>query len=387
MGPGSRTAGPDGYQRPTKRARTGGRGRGKGKGKARGRGKAKQGQPRDFVPEVVKIDKASALRLKGKQITGTDAMGGGYRMARASHGTDSGCWYYEVHIDKDKVAAQDAAYRVGFAHKKADLQGPCGMDRYSFGYRNIEGSLVYASHRVDQANEPYKAGDIIGCLINFQSDELEDIESDHPADDSAFPKDPKSPRATTCATSGTAGTRASPSRTSRRAPTARRRRSSARAPSASTSGPASSAGRCRRASRRGCRRRSGRPSPSVSWCRPSTRSARSTPSRRRERRSARIEQARAEAEEKKAAEAKAQKDALKNARRNAARGRELGLARFDSVSGSYYGAGAAVGCMSERLAFRRTRRRRSHVRGVRPREPVNSTMVSTTSSGSCVNFW
>ena len=37
----------------------------------------------------------------------------------------------------------------------------------------------------------------------------------------------------------------------------------------------------------------------------------------------RIEQARAEAEEKKAAEAKAQKDALKNARRNAALGREL----------------------------------------------------------------
>ncbi len=184
MGPGSRSEGPTGYQRPTKRARTGGRGHGKGKGKARGRGRGKQG-PRDFVPEVVKIDKASALRLKGKQITGTDAMGGGYRMARASHGTDTGCWYYEVHIDKDKVAAQDAAYRVGFAHKKADLQGPCGMDRYSFGYRNIEGSLVHASHRVDQANEPYKAGDIIGCLINFQSDEREDIESDHPADDSA----------------------------------------------------------------------------------------------------------------------------------------------------------------------------------------------------------
>jgi len=34
----------------------------------------------------------------------------------------------------------------------------------------------------------------------------------------------------------------------------------------------------------------------------------------------RIEQARAEAEEKKAAEVKAQKDALKNARRNARRG-------------------------------------------------------------------
>ena len=119
-------------------------------------------------------------------------MGGGYRMARASHGTDSGCWYYEVHIDKDKVAAQDAAYRVGFAHKKADLQGPCGMDRYSkgFGYRNIEGSLVHASHRVDQANEPYKAGDIIGCLINFQSDELEDIESDHPGRRLGLPEGP-----------------------------------------------------------------------------------------------------------------------------------------------------------------------------------------------------
>ena len=38
----------------------------------------------------------------------------------------------------------------------------------------------------------------------------------------------------------------------------------------------------------------------------------------------RIEQARAEAEEKKAAEAKAQRDALKNARRNARRGATSG---------------------------------------------------------------
>ena len=57
-------------------------------------------------------------------------------MARAAHGTDSGCWYYEVHIDKDKVAAQDAAYRVGFAHKKADLQGPAAWT----GIRSVIGT-------------------------------------------------------------------------------------------------------------------------------------------------------------------------------------------------------------------------------------------------------
>ena len=112
--------------------------RGRGKGKARGRGKARAGQPRDFVPEVVKIDKASALRLKGKQITGTDAMGGGYRMARVPHGTDTGCWYYEVHIDKDKVASTDAAYRVGFSRTRRPIcRVRVAWTGIRLGYRNI----------------------------------------------------------------------------------------------------------------------------------------------------------------------------------------------------------------------------------------------------------
>ena len=321
MGPGSRTDG--GYQRPTKRARTGGRGR--GKGKARGRGKARAGQPRDFVPEVVKIDKASALRLKGKQITGTDAMGGGYRMARASHGTDSGCWYYEVHIDKDKVAAQDAAYRVGFAHKKADLQGPCGMDRYSFGYRNIEGSLVHASHRVDQANEPYKAGDIIGCLINFQSDELEDIESDHPADDSAFPKDPKKPQGNYVRyfrngrDQGVAFENIPPG--AYRAAASVFRTGTFRLNFGPRFKcwpmPPGLAARLPEAERTA--------KPVCELVPPlDTQRAVHAIAQARAQELMRIEQARAEAEEKKAAEVKAQKDALKNARRNARRGATSG---------------------------------------------------------------
>ena len=322
MGPGSRSEGPGGYQRPTKRARTGGRGR--GRGKARGRGRKSAG-PQAFVPEVVKIDKASALRLKGKQITGTDRMGGGYRMARASHGTDSGCWYYEVHIDKDKVASTDAAYRVGFAHKKADLQGPCGMDRYSFGYRNIEGSLVHASHRVDQANEPYKAGDIIGCLINFQSDELEDIESDHPADDSAFPKDPKKPQGNYVRyfrngrDQGVAFENIPPG--AYRAAASVFRTGTFRLNFGPRFKcwpmPPGLAARLPEAERTA--------KPVCELVPPlDTQRAVHAIAQARAAELARIEQARAEAEEKKAAEVKAQKDALKNARRNARRGATSG---------------------------------------------------------------
>jgi Set1/Ash2 histone methyltransferase complex subunit ASH2 len=186
MGPESR---PEGYATrpsapPAKRAKTTGRGRGKA------------AKMKAFKPEVVALDRANQLTqfLDGMTIGGTNMLGGGYRMARATHGSDAGCWYYEVQIDRNTQGREDAAYRIGFAHKKATLQGPCGMDRYSFGYRSLEGSLVHASRRIDEMNEPYGPGDIVGCLINFQSDELEDIESDHPDDFSEFPKNPKRPQ-------------------------------------------------------------------------------------------------------------------------------------------------------------------------------------------------
>ena len=181
---------------------------------------------------------------------------------------------------------------------------------------------MHASHRVDQANEPYKAGDIIGCLINFQSDELEDIESDHPADDSAFPKDPKKPQ----------GNYVRYFRNGRDQGVAFEQHPAGALPRGGVGLPH---GHVPPLGPRWCW-----PMPPASRCAAAgggadgearlrvgaapRHAARGPPSRRSAGR-ARIEQARAEAEEKKAAEVKAQKDALKNARRNARRaGRELG---------------------------------------------------------------
>ncbi|GMH78025.1 hypothetical protein TL16_g07632 [Triparma laevis f. inornata] len=50
--------------------------------------------------------------------------------------------------------------------RTGDLQAPVGFDKWSYSYRDINGSRVHCSLREDEwGGEGYKAGDIIGCGI------------------------------------------------------------------------------------------------------------------------------------------------------------------------------------------------------------------------------
>ena len=141
----------------------------------------------DETPRVAfaSADKAPQLSLSAERlcVTGTTSGGGGYRMARASHGVSSGCWYWECAIAEDR--RDDCHYRIGWATKKAPLQAPVGYDRWSFAYRDLQGSLVHASNRVDDYGEAYGPGDVVGCMIVFGDEAVEDLDEKPPEDASA----------------------------------------------------------------------------------------------------------------------------------------------------------------------------------------------------------
>lgn len=126
---------------------------------------------------------------------------GGYRMARATDGVFSGNWYWEAEVllageeelqgqaqaqaqegggkqqktqegteDGDGAASQSGKgngngadsgsaphFRLGWALRQADMQAPCGYDKNSYGYRDLDGAKVHKSLREDGYGEPYGA--------------------------------------------------------------------------------------------------------------------------------------------------------------------------------------------------------------------------------------
>jgi len=109
-------------------------------------------------------DKATQLVLSDDRMV-CKGVEGGFRMARATHGVGSGDYYWECHILPS--TDPDAHVRIGWSTAKGELQAPVGYDKYSFAYRDLAGSKVHNSHRVDHYGEPFGAGDIIGCYLSL----------------------------------------------------------------------------------------------------------------------------------------------------------------------------------------------------------------------------
>ena len=158
-------------------------------------------------------------------------------MVRASAGVDSGCWYYEVEVlhppsvqevvkalprnvrfgkklkvgmregvvreemEKERLAALGEEkeeesvkkskrrrlgnepapddhsvgghVRMGWSMRTGELQAPVGYDRWSYGYRDVNGSRVHNSKREDRwGGVGFGPGDVIGfaiCLVGPES--------------------------------------------------------------------------------------------------------------------------------------------------------------------------------------------------------------------------
>jgi len=188
-----------------------------------------------------KSDMAPQLKTDARRLLIQGALRG-YRMARASHGVNRGCYYFECWIlpgpsskeilsqlpsnarlgpgleeqlrkavaweekqpkkqqspelqenkadtsnespstgRKRKHAAteEDEAppkvgghLRIGWSMRTGDLQAPVGYDKWSYGIRNINGSIIHKSERQDSwGGDDFDEGDILGCAICLYDEE------------------------------------------------------------------------------------------------------------------------------------------------------------------------------------------------------------------------
>ncbi|KAF8580671.1 hypothetical protein K439DRAFT_1356276, partial [Ramaria rubella] len=97
----------------------------------------------------------------------------GFRSARANVGVQEGNWYMEVKIDKgggecigDLGRAESPHVRLGWGRREAPLNGPVGLDGYSYGIRDKTGEKVTLS-RPRPYGRSFGAGDVIGLYISL----------------------------------------------------------------------------------------------------------------------------------------------------------------------------------------------------------------------------
>jgi Set1/Ash2 histone methyltransferase complex subunit ASH2 len=86
----------------------------------------------------------------------------GYCSSKASHGVESGSWYFEVEIMRGSV-------RVGWSQALAEIQAPVGYDEYGYGISNKQSKIFHCSrgYSVDLDLAGVKR---IGCLLNISDD-------------------------------------------------------------------------------------------------------------------------------------------------------------------------------------------------------------------------
>ncbi|KAJ7172631.1 hypothetical protein C8R46DRAFT_158877 [Mycena filopes] len=111
----------------------------------------------------------------------------GFRSARCNAPIREGRWYMEVkithgggeHLHEDGKH-EGSHVRLGWGRREAPLNGPVGLDGYSYGYRDKTGDKVTLS-RPRPYGRPFFSGDVIGMYICL------------PPRRQADPKDPNDP--------------------------------------------------------------------------------------------------------------------------------------------------------------------------------------------------
>jgi COMPASS component BRE2 len=84
-----------------------------------------------------------------------------------------GKWYLEVKVELgggdralDSTQKEGCFVRLGWGRREASLNGPAGMDGYSYGYRDKTGEKVALS-RPRPYGQPFKSGDVVGMYISL----------------------------------------------------------------------------------------------------------------------------------------------------------------------------------------------------------------------------
>ncbi|KAF8120070.1 hypothetical protein EV363DRAFT_1376110 [Boletus edulis] len=104
----------------------------------------------------------------------------GFRSARCNAPVREGAWYMEVYANM----YEGSHVRLGWARREAPLNGPVGLDGYSYGYRDKTGDKVTLS-RPRSYGRPFRTGDVIGMYIFLPPRRKPDPSDPH---DPAHPK-------------------------------------------------------------------------------------------------------------------------------------------------------------------------------------------------------
>ncbi|KAJ7632471.1 hypothetical protein FB45DRAFT_1146433 [Roridomyces roridus] len=105
----------------------------------------------------------------------------GFRSARCNAPIREGRWYMEVKVHLNEDGKHEGSHiRLGWGRREAPLNGPVGLDGYSYGYRDKTGDRVTLS-RPRPYGRPFSSGDVIGMYISL------------PPRRQAEPKDPHDP--------------------------------------------------------------------------------------------------------------------------------------------------------------------------------------------------
>ncbi|MBW0518682.1 hypothetical protein O181_058397 [Austropuccinia psidii MF-1] len=96
----------------------------------------------------------------------------GFRSARANLPIREGVWYFEIIMIRaggelnpgGRSDPEEAHVRVGVARRESGLNGPVGIDGYSYGIRDKTGEKVHLS-RLQPYSEQFGTGDVIGVLL------------------------------------------------------------------------------------------------------------------------------------------------------------------------------------------------------------------------------
>lgn len=124
------------------------------------------GQPTAKLPHVVTMTK-DALAISGRY----------HRMVRATRGVHAGSWFCEWTFQTVRSgnalpgssgSTTGPAVRLGWASESAERHSPIGYDQHSYAYRSEGGNRVHQSVRKPYGR-PWKSGDVIGCLISFDT--------------------------------------------------------------------------------------------------------------------------------------------------------------------------------------------------------------------------
>nr|CAD2162342.1 unnamed protein product [Meloidogyne enterolobii] len=126
---------------------------------------------RIVIPQIVTLspnDRANQLILDADNLTLTGC--DGYSSVRATHSVGHGKWYFEMEFLSQPG---DSHVRVGWAQAFSPLQACIGYSKFSYSWRSKRGTVFNDGYGRRYYQRGFKQGDIIGCLIDLPSLDVE----------------------------------------------------------------------------------------------------------------------------------------------------------------------------------------------------------------------